>query len=150
MGTPRGPDAYTAPVDGVLRGRGTEGPTVLVVDDDRATADIMADLVRGELGGEPVTAADSTEALLVARAFRLDAVLLDLNLPGVDGIDLCARLRAEPALARVPIVVVSGRGRDADVAEALAAGASDYVHKPFEVEDLVARLRELLDAGGAG
>ena len=119
---------------------------MLVIDDDRATADLLADLVRAELGGKPVTAGDAPEALLVVRAFRIDAVLLDLNLPGTDGIELCRRLRADPALVGVPIVVVSGRARGAEVAEALAAGASEYVRKPFEVDELAALLRGLLGA----
>jgi DNA-binding response OmpR family regulator len=142
------PGAYTAPsVDGAGRTQEPAGPTVLVVDDDRPTADLLGALVRAELGGTAVTAADGAEALLVVRAFPVDAVLLDLNLPGIDGIELCRRLRAERGLAEAPILVVSGRSRDTDVAEALAAGASDYVQKPFEVADLAARLRELIAAG---
>ncbi|NHC43732.1 MtrAB system response regulator MtrA [Motilibacter aurantiacus] len=117
-----------------MRGR------VLVVDDDPALAEMLGIVLRSE-GLEPVFCADGDEALATFRAARPDLVLLDLMLPGRDGIDVCRQIRAESG---VPVVMLTARGDTVDVVVGLEAGADDYVVKPFKPKELVARLRARL------
>jgi DNA-binding response OmpR family regulator len=91
-----------------------------------------------------VTAADGTEALHQAKASRPDLIFLDLGLPDMDGVDVIRRLRT---WTPVPIVVLSGRSTSNDKVDALDAGADDYVTKPFEIEELRARVRALIRRG---
>ncbi|NHC13035.1 MtrAB system response regulator MtrA [Motilibacter deserti] len=113
---------------------------VLVVDDDPALAEMLGIVLRAE-GLEPVFCADGDEALATFRASRPDLVLLDLMLPGRDGIDVCRQIRAESG---VPVVMLTARGDTVDVVVGLEAGADDYVVKPFKPKELVARLRARL------
>nr|WP_269204984.1 MtrAB system response regulator MtrA [Motilibacter aurantiacus] len=112
----------------------------MVVDDDPALAEMLGIVLRSE-GLEPVFCADGDEALATFRAARPDLVLLDLMLPGRDGIDVCRQIRAESG---VPVVMLTARGDTVDVVVGLEAGADDYVVKPFKPKELVARLRARL------
>nr|WP_269204506.1 MtrAB system response regulator MtrA [Motilibacter deserti] len=112
----------------------------MVVDDDPALAEMLGIVLRAE-GLEPVFCADGDEALATFRASRPDLVLLDLMLPGRDGIDVCRQIRAESG---VPVVMLTARGDTVDVVVGLEAGADDYVVKPFKPKELVARLRARL------
>ena len=112
-------------------------PRVLVVDDDAALAEMLTLVLRNEgFLSEIVTRGD--EALDAFRAFRPDVVLLDLMLPGRDGIDVCEEIRVESG---VPIVMLTARGDTLDVVKGLESGADDYVVKPFKPKELVARIR---------
>jgi two-component system, OmpR family, response regulator MprA len=115
-------------------------PRVLVVEDDRDIADVL----RRSLGMEDYEvrlAADGEEALEESSVFEPDAVILDLGLPKLDGVEVCRRLRRE---GDVPILMLTARDSlDARVA-GLDSGADDYLVKPFEREELLARLRALL------
>jgi two-component system response regulator PrrA len=117
------------------------GPRVLVVDDDEAIVDSLR---RGlELEGYSVlTAADGTQALRVVAADRLDAVVLDVGLPDLNGRIVAARMRAG-GLA-TPILILSALDQVDDRVAGLEAGADDYLVKPFAMEELTARLRALL------
>ncbi len=110
---------------------------ILIVEDH---ADIRR-LIRMTLEFEPVEiheAPDAAAGLVAARALRPDLVLLDLMMPGaMDGMDLCRALRADPALARVPVVVLSARGQACDRQAALDAGANAYLVKPFSPMQLL-------------
>jgi two-component system, OmpR family, response regulator MtrA len=110
---------------------------VLVVDDDSALAEMLTIVLRNE-GFEPLVCAHGGEALGAFQGFRPDVVLLDLMLPGRDGIDVCKDIRAESG---VPIVMLTARGDTLDVVEGLESGADDYVVKPFKPKELVARIR---------
>lgn len=113
---------------------------VLLVEDD---ADIR-DLVRFNLEREGFaveTAADGDLGLDLATSKIYDAVLLDLMLPGVDGLEICRRLRRDPRSAQVPVIMVTSRGQEKDVIDGLNLGADDYITKPFSVKQLVARVR---------
>ena len=117
-----------------------DAPRVLVVDDEPP----MRRFLRASLaaaGYAVEEAATGTEALRVAASHPPDAVLLDLGLPDVDGVEVTRRLREWSA---VPVVVLSARGRESDKIEALDAGADDYVTKPFAIGELTARLRAAL------
>ena len=120
-----------ARVDGGPRGR------VLVVDDDLALAEMLGIVLRGE-GFEPVFCSDGSEALGVFRKSRPDIVLLDLMLPGKDGVDVCRLIRAESG---TPIVMLTAKSDTVDVVVGLEAGADDYIVKPFKPKELVARVR---------
>jgi len=110
---------------------------VLVVDDDPALGEMLGIVLRGE-GFEPVFVSDGDKALAVFRETRPDVVLLDLMLPGRDGIDVCRQIRAESG---VPIVMLTAKTDTVDVVVGLESGADDYVVKPFKPKELVARLR---------
>jgi len=92
-------------------------------------------------GYEVETAVDGEEALLVAERFAPDLVVLDLNLPGIDGFEVCRRLRTWSA---TPVIVLSVREDESDKVEALDLGADDYQTKPFGIDELLARIRALL------
>jgi two-component system response regulator MtrA len=110
---------------------------VLVVDDDLALAEMLGIVLRGE-GFEPVFCSDGSEALRVFRESRPDIVLLDLMLPGKDGVDVCRLIRAESG---TPIVMLTAKSDTIDVVVGLEAGADDYIVKPFKPKELVARIR---------
>ncbi len=113
---------------------------VLVVDDDTALAEMMG-IVLGAEGFDPVFCADGGEALGAFRTSRPDLVLLDLMLPGTDGVEVCRRIRAESG---VPIIMLTAKSDTADVVVGLESGADDYVVKPFDPKELVARIRTRL------
>ena len=117
---------------------------ILVVDDDTALAEMIGIVLRTE-GFEPVFCADGAAAVDVWRTQRPDLVLLDLMLPGVDGIEICTRIRAESG---VPIIMLTARTDTADVVRGLESGADDYIVKPFNPKELVARIRTRLRPGG--
>ncbi len=110
---------------------------VLVVDDDLALAEMLGIVLRGE-GFEPVFCSDGSQALRVFRESRPDIVLLDLMLPGKDGVDVCRLIRAESG---TPIVMLTAKSDTVDVVVGLEAGADDYIVKPFKPKELVARVR---------
>ena len=121
-------------MEGVTRGR------VLVVDDDPALAEMLGIVLRTE-GFEPSFVADGSRALSAFRTTKPDLVLLDLMLPGTDGIDVCRQIRAESG---TPIVMLTARGDTIDVVLGLESGADDYIVKPFKPKELVARMRARL------
>ena len=110
---------------------------MLVVDDDPALAEMLGIVLRTE-GFEPSFVADGDRALAAFRATKPDLVLLDLMLPGTDGIDVCRQIRAESG---TPIVMLTARGDTVDVVLGLESGADDYIVKPFKPKELVARIR---------
>ena len=113
---------------------------VLVVDDDPSLAEMLTIVLRQE-GFEPVVCSTGDQALAAFRQHRPDIVLLDVMLPGMDGIDVCKALRAESG---VPIVMLTARGDTIDVVVGLESGADDYMVKPFKPKELVARIRARL------
>ncbi|MDX6371738.1 MAG: two-component system, OmpR family, response regulator MtrA, partial [Nocardioidaceae bacterium] len=112
-------------------------PRVLVVDDDAALAEMLTLVLRNE-GFLSQIVMRGDEAMAAFRSFRPDVVLLDLMLPGKDGIDVCREIRAESG---VPIVMLTAKGDTVDVVVGLESGADDYVVKPFKPKELVARIR---------
>jgi two-component system response regulator MprA len=115
-------------------------PRVLVVEDDADIADVLRRSLRRESYDVTVTG-DGESALTEASNFQPDAVVLDLGLPGLDGVEVCRRLRSD---TDVPILMLTARdGVDARV-DGLDSGADDYLVKPFERQELLARLRALL------
>ena len=115
-------------------------PRVLVVDDDPALAEMLTIVLRGE-GFDTAVVSDGARALPVVRELRPDLVLLDLMLPGMNGIDVCKAIRAESGL---PIVMLTAKSDTIDVVLGLESGADDYMVKPFKPKELVARVRARL------
>ncbi|GAA3673174.1 MtrAB system response regulator MtrA [Nocardioides ginsengisoli] len=110
---------------------------VLVVDDDAPLAEMLS-IVLGQEGFESRVCPRGDLALAAFRDYKPDLVLLDLMLPGKDGIDVCKEIRAESG---VPIVMLTAKGDTVDVVVGLESGADDYVVKPFKPKELVARIR---------
>jgi len=117
--------------------------TILIVEDDRDIADLIAHSLE-KAGHETSRAPSGTEGLARARAARPDLVILDLMLPGMDGLTVCGALRADPALASVPVIMLTARAEEADKVTGLERGADDYMTKPFSPKELVARVAALL------
>jgi DNA-binding response OmpR family regulator len=117
---------------------------VLVVDDDPIVAEVVADYLR-HAGMEPRHAADGPAALLLAEQWRPDLVVLDLMLPGIDGLEVCRRLRqAWDGQAALPVVMLTALGEENDRVLGLETGADDYVTKPFSPRELALRVQAVL------
>ena len=121
-------------------------PYIVAVDDE---SDVLATLGRAiESGDTRVKLVNiSTDAEAVIEAERPDLVILDIVMPGVDGITICRRLRATPHFVNLPILFLTAKGRTDDIVAGLDAGADDYVVKPFHVQELRARVAALLRRG---
>jgi len=124
----------------VVRNGAKNRPRVLVVEDDEAIADVVRRALRQE-GHEVRSAADGVEALSLSEEFVPDLVILDLGLPRLDGVEVSRRLRAE---SDVPILMLTARAEVEDRVEGLDSGADDYLVKPFELSELLARTRALM------
>ena len=114
--------------------------TILVVDDDPAIAEMLTLVLQGE-GFNTIVVGDGLDAVRKAREVHPDLILLDLMLPGMNGIDVCKVVREE---STVPIVMLTARTDTVDVVLGLESGADDYIHKPFKPKELVARVRARL------
>ncbi len=115
-------------------------PTILVVDDDLALAEMITIMLRGE-EFDTHHAEDGAQALEMLESVNPDVVLLDVMLPGMDGMDVCAKIRETSG---VPIIMLTAKSDSADVVQGLENGADDYVIKPFNPKELVARIRARL------
>lgn len=121
--------------------------SALVVEDDEHVRYLIVHMLERE-GFEVTALADGREAAEhIRKRDRADVAVLDLMLPYLDGFELTRRIRAQPGWMHVPIVVLSARSQPEDVAQALAAGANDYVCKPFDPLEFLARLRLRLHEG---
>ncbi len=116
---------------------------ILVVEDEPDLLETVTHALRRE-GMRPIAATTGEGALKAAGEERPDLVILDLMLPGLDGIEVCRRLRADPATARIPIVMLTAKAEETDAIIGLGVGADDYVRKPFALKELIARVRAVL------
>ena len=116
---------------------------ILAVDDQEDNRRILRDLLTSA-GYEVSEAMTGEEALAQAEALVPDLILMDIQLPGIDGYEATRRIKANPALARIPLIVVTSYALSGDEAKAMAAGADAYVSKPFSPRTLLAKVREYL------
>jgi len=121
---------------------------ILVVDDERDLVDILVFNLQREQYAV-VTAGDGEIAVAMAERERPDLILLDLMLPGIDGLEVCRRLRANPRTSGIPIIMLTAKGEETDAVIGLSQGADDYVRKPFGVRELMARVSARLRRGHA-
>jgi DNA-binding response OmpR family regulator len=122
---------------------------ILVVEDEPDLLDLLVYNLRKE-GFRPVRAESGERALEIAQAERPDLIVLDLMLPGLDGLEVCRRLRGTDVTRDVPIIMVTARAEEGDAVVGLALGADDYVKKPVGVRELLARVRAVLRRAGGG
>ena len=115
----------------------------LLIDDDARLGALVAEYL-GQHEIDVVVAGDGERGLGALRKRRFDVVLLDLMLPGVDGLEVCRRIRAAPEWAGVPVVMLTARGEEVDRIVGLELGADDYLPKPFNPRELLARIRAVL------
>jgi len=116
---------------------------ILIVDDEKDLVDLVAYNLERE-GYAVLKAYDGEEALDIIRSRKPDLVLLDLMLPGIQGLEICRIVRSTPETAALPIIMLTARGEETDKVIGLEMGADDYVAKPFSVRELLARVRAVL------
>ncbi len=116
---------------------------VLVVDDEEDILELL-DYNLSREGYRVSRAATGEDALAAARDQTPDLIVLDLMLPGLDGLEVCRSLRANPATAKVPIIMLTAKGEESDMVAGLELGADDYITKPFSPKVLIARVRSVL------
>ena len=115
---------------------------VLVIEDDRSLAEVLSYNLKGA-GYEVLVATDGQDGLLKAETKSPDLIVLDLMLPVVDGLDVCRRLRAQPATREIPIIMLTAKAEESDEIVGFSLGADDYVTKPFSVKVLLERIKAL-------
>ena len=118
-------------------------PVVLVADDDDDIRDLVAFRL-DRAGYDVLRAGDGQEALDLAREHRPDLAVLDVMMPRMTGYDVTRELRADQATSRIPVILLTARVQEADVARGFEAGADDYVKKPFSPQELKARVQAVL------
>jgi two-component system cell cycle response regulator DivK len=120
---------------------------ILVVEDQEDNRTILRDLLQSA-GYEVLEAVDGAEGVRMARAERPDLILMDIQMPGVDGYQATRAIKAEPGLAAIPIIAVTSYALSGDEEKSRAAGCDDYVTKPFSPRALLAKTIEWLDRTG--
>lgn len=110
-------------------------PTILAVDDEEVMRNAIKRILEHE-GYKVLLAEDAMAVSKVLDTVQLDLILLDINLPWVDGLELCSMLKRHPVLKQVPLVLLSGRRSKEDIDRGFAAGCDDYITKPFEIENM--------------
>lgn len=116
---------------------------ILVVEDDAGALRLVSYTLEAE-GYEVLTATNGLQGLRKAQNDKPDLVILDVMLPGIDGFEICHRLRAESGTAQLPILMLSAKARDVDKATGLNVGADDYLAKPADPSDIVSHVKALL------
>jgi len=117
--------------------------TILVIDDEPELVKLL-DYNLSKAGYLVISAKDGESGLAAARKHAPDAIILDIMMPGVDGWEVCKRLRQDPATAALPLLMLTAKGEEGDRVLGLELGADDYVTKPFGVRELIARVKALL------
>jgi DNA-binding response OmpR family regulator len=120
---------------------------VLVVDDDPYIFELVQLYVATD-DVEVLQAMDAYAGLDLALRQAPDVIILDVMMPGMDGLEMCRLLRDTPEIAGIPVVILSAKAKKEDIAAGYEAGANDYVTKPFEPEALAERIQAILDADG--
>ncbi|GAB6165011.1 response regulator transcription factor [Thermostilla marina] len=117
--------------------------TILLVEDEVEIQELLRYNLAKE-GYQPLVAGSGEEAFRLLREHVVDLILLDLMLPGIDGLTVCRRLKADPDTQSAPVIMLTAKGEEADIVAGLELGADDYVPKPFSLRVLIARIRSVL------
>jgi DNA-binding response OmpR family regulator len=126
-----------------------ESRTVLVADDDEDILELVSFRLE-RAGYEVLLARDGTSALAMAQERKPDLAVLDVMMPGLNGYEVTQRLRAEPATAQIPVILLTARVQETDVDRGFEAGADDYLRKPFSPQELRARVQAILAPRSSG
>jgi putative two-component system response regulator len=121
---------------------------ILVIDDQHLIRDLLMQLLQAD-GHQVFVAASGREGLILARVMPLDLILLDMNMPGLSGIEVCAELKREAETAHVPVIFISGRRNAQDMQQMTAVGAAGFLPKPFLFEQVHQTVNRVLAAVGA-
>jgi len=140
------PESYTEAAAAPMEAATAPRPSVLVVEDEQNIRDLVC-LHLGLENYDCVPCADGEAALKLARTRRFDLVILDLMLPGLDGVTVCRAIRRDSENPDVPVLMLTARREESDKVVGLESGADDYLTKPFSVRELIARVRALLRRG---
>lgn len=119
-------------------------PKILIVEDDPDIRELLRFNLE-KAGFNLLLAEDGEKALMLARKHAPDIILLDLMLPGVDGLEVCRTLKRDPDTEHIPIVMVTAKGEEMDRVVGLELGADDYIVKPFSIREVILRIRKLMD-----
>mgnify|MGYP006274596143 CR=1 FL=1 len=130
-----------------LDGMGSQKVRVLVVDDAPEIVDLFVDVLEGDPRFEVATAATGYDAGVMTQQFRPDVVVLDYMLPDINGNVVCKTIRQNPDLAGMKILIISGMVNPSEVQALKEAGADDFIKKPFNIEQVIERILELVQAG---
>jgi len=120
---------------------------ILIVDDEPDIVDLVSYNLKKD-GFRVTTASDGEQALHKIRKDRFDLVVLDLMLPGIQGVELCRIIRNDPKIAHTPIIMLTAKGEEVDRVIGLESGADDYMTKPFSARELIARIKAVLRRTG--
>jgi len=121
---------------------------ILVIEDDPSTLRLIKYTLQQE-GYQVLTAANGLDGMRKAQSGEIDLIILDVLLPGVDGFEICHRLRADPQTSQLPILMISGKAREIDKATGLKIGADDYIIKPWHRPELVTKIEAMLERTSA-
>ncbi|MBI4248311.1 MAG: response regulator [Elusimicrobia bacterium] len=119
--------------------------TILVVEDEPATREVLRRALEQE-GYRVCLASDGEEAVEMLRRESTDVILLDLVLPGINGWEFCRAVRGEPALAHIPIIIITAKDSPAYQQKAFDLGANDYILKPFDLEEVKSRIAAVIQS----
>ena len=122
---------------------GRQGGRILVVDDEPHIRRVLSSIL-GTQGFEILLATDVAEGLEVLEETTVDLVILDLMMPGANGLEILSKIRTTPSHADTPVIILTAKGQDTDREAALAGGANDFLTKPFSPKKLIARIQEIL------
>ena len=120
---------------------------IVVADDDADIRDLVVFKLK-QSGHEVVPVSDGAAAVSACRAELPDLAVLDVMMPGMSGVEACREMRADAALARIPVILLTARAQESDIEKGFSAGADDYVVKPFSPRDLAARVEAVLERAG--
>ncbi len=122
---------------------------ILIIDDDAFIRRPLEFILREE-GFAPVTAVDGEDGLAKLEGSRPDLIFLDVMMPGMDGYAVCRRVKTDPRFASIPVILLTAKGQEGDRDRGLAAGATEFMSKPYSPSELLQRVREILSEGEAG
>ena len=116
---------------------------ILVVDDEPHIRRVLSPILESQ-GFDVITASDGLQGLEMMEASDVDLVILDLMMPGANGLEILSKIRTTPGKTETPVIILTAKGQDTDRDAALAGGANDFLTKPFSPKKLIARIHEIL------